>query len=107
MLFLQPNLPHTIIIDEPELGLHPTAISKLSGMIKIAASKNCQIIIATQSADLIKYFNPENIIKVDQENGESNFKRLSNEELKIWLENYTLDDLWKRNLIQGGQVNYF
>lgn len=105
-LFLQPQLPETIIIDEPELGLHPTAIAKLAGLIKSVATKGCQVIIATQSTDLISHFEPEDIITVDQVNGESVFQRLNSEELKIWLDDYTIDDLWKRNIIQTGQPNF-
>lgn len=105
-LFMQPNLPATIIIDEPELGLHPYAISKLAGMIKSVASKDCQVIVATQSTDLISHFNPEDIITVDQINGESVFNRLDSESLVQWLEDYTIDDLWKRNIITTGQPNY-
>ncbi len=106
VLFMQPNLPETIIIDEPELGLHPTAIAKLAGLIKSVASKDCQVIIATQSTDLISHFEPEDIITVDQINGESVFERLNSKTLKLWLEDYTIDDLWKRNIIQTGQPNY-
>lgn len=105
VLFMQPELPETIIIDEPELGLHPTAIAKLGGLIKSAASKNCQVIIATQSTDLISHFEPEDIITVDQMNGESVFERLDSEKLRSWLEDYTIDDLWKRNIIPTGQPN--
>jgi predicted ATPase len=105
-LFLQPNLPETIIIDEPELGLHPTAISKLAGLIKYVTNKQCQVILATQSTDLISYFNPEDIITVDQINGESVFNRLDSEKLSVWLEDYTVDDLWKRNIITTGQPNF-
>jgi predicted ATPase len=105
-LFMQPHLPQTIIIDEPELGLHPTAIAKLAGMIQSAAAKGCQVILATQSTDLISHFKPEDIITVDQINGESIFKRLNSDELAVWLENYTIDDLWKRNIITSGQPNY-
>ncbi len=106
-LFLQPNLPATIIIDEPELGLHPFAIAKLAGMIKSASKRNCQVIVATQSADLIAHFEPSDIITVDQVGGETHFTRQSEEMLKAWLEeNYTIDELWKRNMIQGGQPNY-
>jgi len=105
-LFMQPDPPATIIIDEPELGLHPTAIAKLAGMIKSVASKDCQVIIATQSTDLISHFTPEDIITVDQVNGESIFKRLDSEALAQWLEDYTIDDLWKRNIITTGQPNY-
>jgi predicted ATPase len=105
VLFLQPDLPETIIIDEPELGLHPTAIAKLSGLIKSIAAKKCQVIIATQSTDLISHFDPEDIITVDQKNGESVFERLNSEALKDWLDDYTIDDLWKRNIINTGQPN--
>lgn len=106
VLFMQPTLPDTIIIDEPELGLHPTAIAKLAGMIKSVSKKGCQVIIATQSTDLISYFQPEDIITVDQINGESKFRRLDSESLSLWLEDYTIDDLWKRNIISTGQPNY-
>lgn len=106
VLFLQPELPSTIIIDEPELGLHPYAISKLSGMIKSVANRGCQVILATQSTDLISHFQPEDVITVDQINGESVFKRLESKKLTRWLNEYTIDDLWKRNIIDSGQPNH-
>jgi len=106
VLFLQPNLPDTIIIDEPELGLHPSAIAKLAGMIKSASSKKCQVIIATQSTDLISHFAPESIITIDQVDGCSKFNRLNSNTLHQWLQDYTVDDLWKRNIITTGQPNF-
>jgi len=106
VLFLQPNLPDTIIIDEPELGLHPSAIAKLAGMIKSVSDKGCQVIVATQSTDLISHFLPEDIITVDQMDGQTFFNRLTSDSLHKWLEDYTIDDLWKRNIISGGQPNY-
>lgn len=105
VLFMQPELPDTIIIDEPELGLHPSAIAKLAGMIKSVSAKGCQVIIATQSTDLISHFPPESIITVDQIDGCSKFNRLDTNELQQWLEDYTIDDLWKRNIITTGQPN--
>ncbi len=102
-LFLQPNLPSTIIIDEPELGLHPFAISKLAGMIQSAASRGVQVIAATQSADLINHFHAEDIITVDQQEGESHFTRLDKKDLTEWLDEYSIGDLWQRNIIHGGQ----
>lgn len=106
-LFMQPNLPKTIIIDEPELGLHPFAIAKLAGLIQSAAAQGCQVIVATQSADLISHFEPEDIVTVDQIEGKSNFKRLNSKDLAIWLDDYsTIDDLWKRSIIESGQPNY-
>lgn len=107
VLFLQPTLPSTIIIDEPELGLHPAAIAKLAGMIKSAAKKKCQIVAATQSTDLISYFSPNDIIAVDQVRGESRFQQLNTKELQLWLEEYySVDELWKQNILTKGQPNF-
>lgn len=102
-LFLQPNLPQTLVIDEPELGLHPAAVCKLAGFIKSASQKQCQVIVATQSADLISYFNAEDIVTVDQNNGESTFSRLNSNDLAQWMDEYSLADLWRRNIISQGQ----
>ena len=106
VLFMQPNLLDTIILDEPELGLHPSAIAKLAGMIKSVSAKGCQVIIATQSTDLISHFSPESIITVDQIDGCSKFNRLDANKLQQWLEDFTIDDLWKRNIITTGQLNF-
>jgi predicted ATPase len=106
VLFLQPNPPRTIIIDEPELGLHPFAIAKLAGLIKSVVSNTCQVIVATQSADLIAHFEPNDIMAVDNINGETKIERLDNEKYKGWLEEYTIDELWKRNIINKAQPNF-
>jgi predicted ATPase len=98
-LLLQPDLPKTIIIDEPELGLHPFAINKLAAMMKQAAAKGSQVIVSTQSVGLIDNFEPEDIITVDREDDQSVFKRLNSEDLKDWLEDYTLGELWNKNVI--------
>jgi len=99
-LLLQPNLPKVIIIDEPELGLHPFAINKLAGLIKKASAQS-QIIIATQSVNLIDNFEPEDIITVDRKEGQSVFQRQSSETLKDWLTEYSIGDLWNKNVIGG------
>lgn len=99
-LLLQPHLPKTIIIDEPELGLHPFAVNKLAGLIR-KASANSQIIIATQSVDLVNNFNPNEIIAVDRENNQSIFNRLDNDNLKDWLNDYSIGELWNKNIIGG------
>ena len=98
-LLMQPDLPKVIIIDEPELGLHPFAINKLAAMIEQAAKKGSQVIVSTQSVNLIDNFEPEDVIAVDREDNQSVFKRLNSEELKGWLEDYTLGDLWNKNLV--------
>lgn len=99
-LLLQPKAPEVIIIDEPELGLHPFAIAKLAGLIR-KASVCTQIIISTQSVNFIDNFDPEDIITVDRENNQSVFKRQNSEELKDWLNDYTISDLWDKNVIGG------
>lgn len=99
-LLLQPVLPSTIILDEPELGLHPFAISKLAGMIR-SASHQSQIIIATQSVNLVNEFSANDIIVVDREDNQTIFQRQSEDELKIWLEDYSIGELWEKNVIGG------
>lgn len=103
-LFLQPPelLPNVIILDEPELGLHPQAIDALASMIRIA-SRFSQIIIATQSPRIVDSFEPEHIIvaETDKSSGSSVFSRLDNKNLKDWLEEYSLSQLWEKNLLGG------
>jgi predicted ATPase len=101
-LLLQPFelMNDTILIDEPELGLHPYALAVLADLIKRASEKK-QLIIATQSVELINHFSANDIIVVDRVNDASTFKRLDEEHLKDWLEDYTLGDLWKQNIIGG------
>lgn len=102
-LFMQPWLPKAIIIDEPELGLHPKAIEKLAGLIKSAAQRGTQIIAATQSAELISNFSAEDILTVNQHNGNTEIANLNSKELEHWINEYTLGELWKQNIIKGGQ----
>jgi predicted ATPase len=101
-LLLQPFelMNDTILIDEPELGLHPYALAVLADLIKRASEKK-QLIISTQSVELINHFSANDIIVVDRVNDTSTFKRLDEEKLQDWLEDYTLGDLWKQNIIGG------
>lgn len=103
-LLMQPNPPSIIVIDEPELGLHPFAIGKLAGMIQVASS-TAQIIVATQSPGLLNHFSPEDIIVMDRDDKESQtvFKRLDSDSLKSWFETYTLGEMWERNIINAAQ----
>ena len=105
-LFLQPNLPSVIVIDDPELGLHPFAIAKLAGLIQSAAARGCQVITATQSAGLISHFKPEDIVTVDLIDGATEFKRLDSEELTHWLDEYSLGELWERDILNSGRINF-
>jgi predicted ATPase len=99
-LLLQPTLPTTILIDEPELGLHPYAITLLASMLESAATKT-QVIVSTQSVPLVNQFSPESIIVVDREDGQSVFKRLELQDVEHWLEEYGLGELWEKNSIGG------
>lgn len=94
------KLPTLMIIDEPELGLHPYAVSIIGGLIKSVASKR-QILIATQSAQLLDLFESEDVIVVERPGRASEFKRLPPEATTIWLEEYSLSDLWNKNIIGG------
>jgi predicted ATPase len=90
-----------VLIDEPELGLHPKAIAVLAGLIR-TASHRVQIICTTQSAELLSEFAPEEVLVADRSAGASVFKRVDTENLKVWLEDeFTLGDIWKKNLIGG------
>ena len=101
-LLLQPVelQPAVILIDEPELGLHPYAIELIGGLIR-AASVDRQIIVSTQSPDLLNEFNPEEVITVERRGRESVFKRLDTEDLAGWLDEYSLSDLWQKNVLGG------
>jgi len=100
-LLMQPQLPKVIIIDEPELGLHPVAITQLAALIKSAAERNCQLIISTQSVNLINLFHAEDVITVDREDRQSVFNRLDAKLLERWINDYSLGDLWVKSVIKG------
>lgn len=100
-VLLQPDPPETIVLDEPELGLHPEALAVLAGLIRSASSR-IQIILATQSPVLLNEFEPEQIVTLDQVNGASRFRRLDPKTLASWLDEYTLGELWQKGNIRGG-----
>jgi predicted ATPase len=99
-LLLQPesDLPSLIVLDEPELGLHPYAINIIASLIQTVAT---QVILATQSCTFLDYFQPEDVIIVEQQQGISHFKRLDTQSLKEWLEEYSLSELWEKNVTGG------
>ncbi|MCQ2256418.1 MAG: AAA family ATPase [Bacteroidaceae bacterium] len=100
-LLMQPEPPAIIIIDEPEIGLHPQAINRLASIIKRTALKS-QIVICTQSNYLVDNFAPEDVLVADRQNNATTFRRLGSEELNAWLEEYSLGEIWEMNII-GGQ----
>jgi predicted ATPase len=97
---LQPKPPDTIIIDEPELGLHPYAITLLGSLIR-SASEKIQIIISTQSVALVNEFDIEDLVVVEIEDGATVFKRLQPDDFQTWLEEYSTGELWEKNVLGG------
>jgi predicted ATPase len=101
---LQPQPPATIVIDEPELGLHPFAISLLANLIQSTAERT-QVIVSTQSPALLDWFKPEDVIVVNREAGHSTFDRLDEDKLRDWLDEYSIAELWQKNVLLGGPAN--
>lgn len=101
-LFLQPETyrPSVILVDEPELGLHPYAITMLASLVKQASTKT-QVIISTQSPLLLDHFQPEDVLVADRVNGGTQFTRLDSAKLSGWLEDYSLGQLWEKNEFGG------
>jgi len=104
-LFLQPDadLPDVIILDEPELGLHPHAIEIIAGLIR-AASVKSQVIVATQSLTFLGQFEPSEIVVVEATAGSSDLRRLNAEHLKDWLVDYSIGELWEKNVLGGSPL---
>ncbi|WP_346290939.1 AAA family ATPase [Sphaerothrix gracilis] len=102
-LLLQPvdELPELIIVDEPELGLHPYALNIVAALFSKAAHYT-QVLISTQSSTFLDSFEPEDIITVNRVDQESQFQRLNSSELDAWLDEYSLGEVWEKNVIGGG-----
>ncbi len=101
-LFLQPETyrPSVILVDEPELGLHPYAITMLASLVKQASVKT-QVILSTQSPLLLDHFQPEDVLVTDRVDGGTQFTRLESAGLVSWLQDYSLGQLWEKNELGG------
>ncbi len=104
-LFLQPEgcLPSVILVDEPELGLHPYAIEMLAALIQ-QASKRVQVIVSTQSSLLLDHFEPEDVLVARRDQGGTRISRLDTQRLEEWLHDYSLGQLWEKNELEGRPV---
>ena len=102
-LLMQPEneFPDLIIVDEPELGLHPYALNVVASLFK-KASHHTQVLISTQSSSFLDNFDPEDVIVVNRDGKESQFEPQDPEELKAWLNEYSLGEVWEKNVIGGG-----
>ncbi|MCU0700324.1 MAG: AAA family ATPase [Myxococcaceae bacterium] len=94
------KLPAFITIDEPELGLHPAALAVFASLLRTVSSR-CQILLATQSPALLDYFSPDEIVVTNRVNGRTEFNRLIASELETWLEDYSLSELYDKNVLGG------
>jgi predicted ATPase len=100
VILLQPNRPKIICLDNPELGLHPYAINILGALIQ-SISGNTQIIISTQSVTLLDEFDIDDIIIVENKDGKPEYKRLNAKDYENWLKEYTVSELWCKNVLGG------
>lgn len=94
------RVPAFLSIDEPELGLHPSAIQLLASLVRSTSTRN-QVLLATQSPALLDHFDPAEVVVVERRDGASHFDRLQPEALAEWLEDYRLSDLYDKNLLGG------
>jgi predicted ATPase len=99
-LLLQPKPAATVVVDEPELGLHPYAIKLLASLLHEAAGRS-QLIVSTQASLLIDELTPEQVVVVNHDNGETLFERQNSAKLQEWLKEYTLGQLWEKNELGG------
>jgi predicted ATPase len=101
-LLAQPesSVPNILVLDEPELGLHPFAISVIAGLLKSLSQKK-QVFVATQSTSLLDHFEPEDIVVLNRRKGESQFCKFRREQLESWLDEYALSELWEKNVLTG------
>ena len=97
-LLLQPELPAVILLDEPELGLHPAAVTLLANLLSSAATRT-QILLATQSVTLVNQFEQDVVWAVDRADSQSIFRPLKGDEMSAWLDGYALGKLWEKNVL--------
>jgi predicted ATPase len=97
-LLLQPVLPAVVLLDEPELGLHPAAVTLLADLLTSAATRT-QVIVATQSVTLVNLFEPESVWTVDRADNQSIFRHLNRQDMTTWLDDYGLGEMWEKNIL--------
>ncbi len=103
-ILCHPKPPPLVCIEEPELGLHPDILVAVGKLLK-EASKKTQLIVTTHSDVLVDCMSdePEDVIVCEKEGAASTMRRLSSDDLKQWLEKYSLGELWRRGEIGGNR----
>lgn len=94
------DLPTVLFLDEPELGLHPSAIDAVAGLIKVA-SKHCQVFVATQSISLVNNFELDDLVVIERKGRSSEFHRPDSESLEVYIEEFSTGQIWEKNIIGG------
>ena len=103
-VLLKKKLPSLIAIEEPELGLHPDVIPAVAKLLK-EASERTQLVVTTHSRMLVDGLgdDPESVIVCEKHDGESVFERLDGKRMKVWLEKYSLGELWSKGELGGNR----
>ena len=94
-------MPYLIVVDEPELGLHPYALNVIASLFR-AASHHRQVLVSTQSSAFLDSFDPEDIVLVERKGEATEFERPDAEKLNAWLEDYSLGEIWEKNVLGAG-----
>lgn len=97
-VLLQPDPPTIVLIDEPELGLHPFAIAQLAELFEVA-SQQSQVVVSTQSVTLLDRVTLENVVIAERLEGRTALTRLDPASLTCWIDDYSVGELWLKNLI--------
>jgi predicted ATPase len=100
---LQPSPPTTIIIDEPELGLHPNSVTLMAALLK-SASARTQVVVSSQSVELINEFSIDDLVIVEQQDDGTIFRRDNRGDFEAWLKEYSVGELWEKSIIGGGSA---
>jgi len=103
-ILLHSEPPPLIVIEEPELGLHPDLLPTLSDLL-LAASERSQLIVTTHSDVLVGALTetPESIVVCEKHDGQTEMRRLDKAGLAKWLENYRLGELWTSGELGGNR----
>ena len=86
-------------------GLHPSVPLGILADLVLQAQERTQLIVSTQSAQMLDNFRPDQVVVVEREEGASTFRRLEADDLKNWLADYSLGELWQKNVYGGGPVH--
>jgi predicted ATPase len=99
-LLLQPEMPSLVLLDEPELGLHPAAIQLLADLLRQASTRT-QLLVSTQSVTLVNHLEPQSVWVADRHDGATEFRHLAKQDLTQWANAYALGELWEKNVLGG------